>query len=93
MRICLLLLSLVIAISQSGCILMEPAREISSSMMRTFRPNSGDYRDSIEEPTGEWKDVGIIARGDRPAQKADPIRRFMLSPKAREIEANLGIVD
>jgi len=86
-----LLLLLAMSVAQSGCILMEPVREISGGMMRTFRPGSKDYRNGVDEANGEWASVGIEARGERPAQKADPLRKWMMSSKAREIEWNLGI--
>jgi hypothetical protein len=86
-----LLLLLAMTATQSGCVLMQPVREMSDGMMRTFRPGSRDYRDGVDEANGEWASVGIEARGERPAIKADPIRKWMMSSKAREIEWNLGI--
>ncbi len=91
MRKFFLLFLVVTAVGQSGCMLMQPVREISDGMMRTFRPGSRDYRNGVDEANGEWASVGIEARGERPAQKADPIRKYMMSSKAREIEWNLGI--
>ena len=85
------LLLLAMTVAQSGCMLMEPVREISDGMMHAFRPGSSDYRNGVDDANGEWASVGIEARGERPAIKADPSRKWMMSSKAREIEWNLGI--
>ena len=55
-------------------------------------PNE-DYRDPTDEENDEWSFAGKEARGDRPRER-DPDRwwrKYVMSPKARSIERNMGI--
>lgn len=90
MRTCSLLLTLALAMLSAGCMLTEPMREISTGMVRSFRPNPADYRDSTDDLTDGWKDVGIMARGDRAPTKRDPVDKWLSSEKASAIKWNLN---
>ena len=78
------------AVLSSGCMLVQPMQEITTGMVRTFKPNAAGYRDMAEEPSDEWKEVGILARGDRPPTQRDPIDRWLSSEKADAIKWNLN---
>jgi hypothetical protein len=90
---CLIVLGLLLA-WQSGCLLMESAKEFGRHTKRQFTFRPGDYRDLTEEEADDWVgEVGREGRGDRPMEK-DPDqwwRTFMMSEKARSIERNVGI--
>jgi hypothetical protein len=86
--------ALVMMLSVSGCAVMKPVHEISEYMTTAFRPKGLDYQMSGDEDTGEWDQVGIEGRGDRPMESSnDPFRKYLSTPKAREIERNLGFGD
>ena len=76
----------------TGCALVDKGKEVSRQTWKVFKPRPTDYRDPTEEESDEWEFVGKEARGDRPLEKEpDPIKRLIMSPKARNIERNLGI--
>lgn len=71
-----------------GCQLTESDDGTNWSAM----PNE-DYRDPTDEENDEWAFAGKEARGDRPRER-DPDRwwrKYIMSPKARSIERNMGI--
>ena len=58
----------------------------------TFRPNSRDYDDDTSKThDGEWSNVRKEGRGTEPEEKEwDKATPYLMSPKAMEIEKNLG---
>ena len=88
---CLLFCGVIV--SASSCALMEPVQEIQRETVRMFRPKTSDYRDSTQDEIDEWESVGREARGDQPFEHdPDPWwQNYIMSPKARSIERNLGI--
>ena len=63
-------------------------------MLRSMTPNDGYYSNVADEEDEEWvKNVGIEARGDQEMQvETDPVRKYWLSPRAKGIEKNLGVI-
>lgn len=93
MRILQVVAALSVAVLTSGCAVLKPVHEISDYMTSAFRPKGLDYRMSSDEATGEWDQVAIEGRGDRPrAVNKDPLY-WIDSPKHREIKRNLGYDD
>lgn len=93
MRVLRNFFGLLIACLLSGCAVFQPVHEISEYMTSAFRPKGLDYRMSADEATGEWDQVAIEGRGDRPrVTKKDPLY-WLDSPKAREIKRNLNYED
>lgn len=90
MRTLALLIMLPLALLSSGCMLVEPMQEITTGMVRTFKPDPNGYRDMAEESSDEWKEVGIIARGNQAPTRRDPLDRMLSSEKADSIKWNLG---
>lgn len=83
---------LCLFVSQSGCAMLSPIQDASSSMWRAFKPRGNDVRMAGDEATGEWDFVGIEGRGDRPLDREyDGFDYLLKSPKHREIERNLGV--
>jgi hypothetical protein len=77
----------------TGCAVFKPVHEISDYMTSAFRPKGLDYRMSADEATGEWDQVAIEGRGDRPRVMKEKSLFQLESPKAREITRNLGFED
>ena len=77
----------------SGCQLMDAGRKMTSYTKNTFSPSHNDYRDTSQDADDDWGFVGQEARGDRPRERdPDPWwQQFVMSPRARSIEKNLGI--
>lgn len=76
----------------SGCLFFEPMGEFWHQVKRNAVPSADDKRDFTEEVDEGWDVVGDEGRRDQEAEK-DPdqwYRNYILSPKAREIEENLG---
>ncbi len=91
-RTLLLTVALLAAAWSSGCSLTGTTSSFFRQTWSVFRPNPTDYRDTSEEPDDEWSAVGREARGDRPLEKEnDPLKKFLMSEKARSIERSLGI--
>lgn len=80
---------------QTGCSLLEESRDAVKSTFNTIRPKKGDYRnDNTDGPlhSDEWGYVGDEARaGDIREKETDGLTKWVQSPKARDIERNLGI--
>jgi len=77
----------------SGCAMVEPTQHAVSSSLEMFKPNTNDYRDSTLDDEDAWDIVGKEGRGHLEAEK-DPDgwwQKYIMSPKARSIERNLGI--
>lgn len=93
MRVLCVTATLTLSVIGSGCAVLKPVHEISDYMTSAFRPKGLDYRMSADEATGEWDQVAIEGRGDRPrAVNKDPLY-WIDSPKSREIKRNLGYDD
>ncbi len=79
-------------VGQSGCAMIGSTRNVASTMWHSFKPNPTDYRDSTDEINDQWSSVGREGRGDRPLeQESDPLKAWLMSSKARNIERNLGV--
>jgi len=93
MRVLRTAAALALTLSLSGCALMKPVNDISDYMFSAFRPKGLDYQMSADQATGEWDQVAIEGRGERPrATNKDPLY-WIDSPKHREIKRNLGYTD
>ena len=89
-----LVLAVASLVLQSGCAVFQPLKEVNDYVVRSLRPNPHDYRDSTDDEEDEWSFVGKEARGNMaPESSNDPLRKYLTSPKARSIEANLGYRD
>lgn len=77
-----------------GCETMQAARSAASETLSAFRPTNSDYSHPADDIGDPWiQAAGNEARGHRPREKEnDPLglRNFIMSPKARDIEHNLG---
>jgi len=90
-RVCQILLAALLLAPAGGCMVFDSIRTASRQTWSAFKPKGNDYRMSSDEATGEWDFVGKEGRGNRPLDKQnDPFRNLLTSPKAREIEENLG---
>lgn len=85
-------LIVALSASASGCGLMKSAQQVTSDTMKSLKPRPHDYRDTTSEANDDWTSVGRTASSLRGTeQDNDPVRKWMLSPKAISIERNLGI--
>lgn len=76
-------------LTSSGCMLMQPMKEISDSMKKSLRLNPRDYRQ--DETGSEWAGAASEARGNQKRERDfDPFWNFY-DPRTREINRNLGI--
>lgn len=83
---------MIAAFCVPGCGLMQTTREVTRESLKPLKPRPSDYRDTTEESEDEWTSVGRTASTVRGVEKDnDPFRKWVLSPKARSIERNLGI--
>ncbi len=84
--------ALMIVLCLPGCGLMQSTRSMTRESMKSMKPRPNDYRDTTQETEDEWTNVGRTASTVRGTEKDDdPLRKWMLSPKAMSIERNLGI--
>jgi hypothetical protein len=94
MRVLRTFVGLTLLVQLSGCAVFKPVHEMTQYMKSSLRPHGLDYQMGGDEATGEWDQVAIEGRGDKPrVSENDPFRKYLMSPKAREIESNLGIGD
>ena len=76
----------------TGCAVVDSGKAGLRSTWKIFKPRPTDYQDPTEEEDDPWSSVGKQARGDRPIDKEnDPLKKYMMSSKARNIERNLGV--
>ena len=89
----LVTLTMTVALLQlTGCALIELGQTASRTTWRLFKPRPNDRRDITQEEDDPWSGVGEEARGDRPIDyENDPFKKFLMSPKARNIERNFRI--
>lgn len=86
------LCALMVVLCLPGCGLMQSARSMTRESMKSMKARPNDYRDTTQETEDEWTNVGRTASTVRGMEKDDdPLRKWMLSPKAMSIERNLGI--
>ncbi len=76
----------------NGCALLNQTQEFTRQSFRAMTPRSSDYYDPSEAVEDDWSIVGHEGRGDTPLeQDPDPWwGKYIMSPKARAIEQNLG---
>ncbi|MEM9702352.1 MAG: hypothetical protein AAF907_07905 [Planctomycetota bacterium] len=76
----------------AGCVVAEMAEEAWFQTTRTLDPNTKDYVDPTENLTQDWSEAGEIGRADQERIQDDPAwyQDWFMSPKARDIERNLG---
>lgn len=86
-------LTMAVALLQlTGCAIIELGQTASRSTWKLLKPRPNDRRDMTQEADDSWSSVGEEARGDRPVDyENDPIKNWLMSPKARSIERNLRI--
>lgn len=90
----MLLAALIMCGLLSGCGVMQSAQKATADSMKSMRPRGNDYRDTSDEASDEWSSMGGSSRALRPGQREnDPLRKWLLSPKAHSIEHNLGVDD
>jgi hypothetical protein len=93
MRVLRTAAALILILPLSGCAVFKPIHEISDYMTSAFRPKGLDYKMSADEATGEWDQVAIEGRGERPRTESKDPLSWLDSPKHREIKRNLGYED
>lgn len=70
----------------SGC----AAVDATKSMWTSMKPRPSE--DDGTKGKGDWDWVGKQGRGDRPIEyENDPLKKWLYSDKALEIERNLGV--
>ena len=85
-------LCVALSVCLPGCGLMQTAKNVTRESMKPMKLRSSDYRNPTDETQDEWTSVGHTANAIRGIEKDnDPLRKYMLSPKARSIERNFGI--
>lgn len=87
-------LTVIVALSVClpGCGLMQTAKSVTRESMKPLKLRPNDRRDTTNDEEDEWTSVGTTANTIRGVEKDnDPLRKWMLSPKARSIERNFGI--
>ncbi len=76
----------------TGCALVDTGKDASRDTWKLFKPRPTDYRDPTQDKDDQWALVGKEGRGDRPIENEnDPLKKWLMSPKARNIERNLGV--
>ena len=86
------LCALMTGLCLPGCGLMQSAKSVTRESMKSMKMRPSDYRNPTEEKEDDWTDVGRTASTVRGIEKdEDPLRKWMLSPKAMSIERSLGI--
>ena len=82
------------AFAVGGCAAVtDTAGEMWFQTVATLKPNGGDRLDGTDEE-GKWDEVGDYAtqaRGGRVKEDDGWYKERFMSPKARDIERNLGV--
>lgn len=95
MRRFLCIATIVVCACQTGCAMLEEGRDAIKTTFDAVRPKTGGYRDDNNDGAqhnDSWKFVGDESRaGDVREKETDGLTKFVQSPKARDIERNLGI--
>ena len=87
-------LTVIVALSVClpGCGLMQTSKSVARESMKPLKLRPNDRRDTTNDTEDEWSSVGRTANTVRVVEKdSDPLRKYLLSPKARSIERNFGI--
>ena len=77
-----------------GCTVFETMRTGTRQLVKDFTPESLDEENPADDPGDPW--ISAAAQEGRDGQKGemqnDPLhlRQYVISPKARSIENNLG---
>ena len=75
-----------------GCGLMQTTKSVARESMKPLKLRPNDRRDTTNDTEDEWSSVGRTANTVRVVEKDnDPLRKYLLSPKAMSIERNFGI--
>ena len=83
---------LAVGVCGPGCGVMQTAKNVTRESMKPMKMRPSDYRDTTQEVEDEWTSVGRTASTVRAVEKDDdPFRKMLMSPKAMNIERNLGI--
>ena len=83
---------LAVGVCGPGCGVMQTAKQVTRESMKPMKMRPNDYRDTTQEVEDEWTSVGRTASTVRAVEKDDdPFRKMLMSPKAMNIERNLGI--
>ena len=91
-RVGLLIGLIVCGLCLPGCGLMQTTKSITRESMKPLKLRPNDRRDTTNDTEDEWSSVGRTANTVRVVEKdSDPLRKYLLSPKARSIERNFGI--
>lgn len=89
-----LLLLVWVTVSSTGCALTEPLKPVGRYAKDLFTFRGTDYSHPAYEKDPYWvSDVGSEARSDQ-VREEDPdqwYKKYLMSPKARSIERNLGV--
>ena len=78
---------------QTGCSLVTSGADAMRQTSRYVKPRPFDHKSMADEENDNWEWVGDDARGSQ-KREADPDRwwkKYVQSPRARDIEKNLGI--
>lgn len=89
-RLLILMISAGLACFGSiGCANMPTMQDWTAG----FRMKGDDFVHPADEPQEKWiESAGNEARGDRPMTKdGDPLNKWLMSPKARDITMNMGV--
>jgi hypothetical protein len=73
-----------------GC---QSQKLLNNRALDVYRPNPNDYKDPGDDPGSEWDFVGDEGRSDqeREFEASDQwFKKYLMSPRARSIERNLG---
>lgn len=82
----------LVALLPAGCAVVNAGRDALHSTWRVIKPRPHDYRDATQEDDPVWGNVGREGRGNRPLDdEHDPLKPYLLSPKAQAIERSLGV--
>ena len=91
-RLSIVLIASVVLVAQAGCAFQKQMAGVWHETKRLATPDPTDRRDSTENPDQDWSFVGEEGRAGQEVQ-VDPdqwYRKYIMSEKARQIEANLG---
>ncbi|MEZ6047023.1 MAG: hypothetical protein R3C11_15865 [Planctomycetaceae bacterium] len=78
----------------SGCSMVQEDTETAlMETKRSLKVKPGDYGDGTEDLDEDWSFVGKEGRAGMPVERDNDrfLRKWTMSEKARDIEANLGI--
>lgn len=80
---------LIVCVCATGC----QSELLNHRVFDSFRPNPFGYSDAGDDPGSEWDFVGNEGRAEQPRQPEPNdqwFKKYLMSPRARSIERNLG---